>query len=181
MKRPPAAPLSLLPRCSSGEGAAAAGEHLLPRCNCFPAVAAPRVAGHPTPLLPHRRCPRSICATAPPLQRRPATPSSLLPSCSSGEGAASATLPPRCRFDSPAAAARRPRRGLGKASGERRSKKQKREKMMTKTKQKGREGAPYLLTWLSGEGDSTAMAARSPRQPVALRSPPARSCQVAQF
>ena len=81
-------PPPLWPRFSLGEGAAAAGEHLLPRCNCFPAVAAPHVADPPPPLPP----------------------------------AASAPLPPRCRFDSPAAGARRPRRGLGKAGGERRSK-----------------------------------------------------------
>ena len=115
-------------------------------------------AAPPLQLHPRRRCspiaaaPRSICATAPPLPVR--LPRGI---CSPAE------------------------EGVGEGKRRAAIKEAEDRKMMTKTKQKGREGAPYLLTWLSGEGDPTAMAARSPRQPVALRSPPARSCQVAQF
>ena len=63
---------------------------------------------------------------------------------------------------------------MGKASGERRSKEPKREKILTKTKQKGgREGACRLLTWHRVEGTRRAHGSRSPWQPAA---PP--SCTV---
>ena len=118
-------PPPLWPRFSLGEGAAAAGEHLLPRCNCFPAVAAPHVADPPPPLPP----------------------------------AASAPLPPRCRFDSPAAGARRPRRGFGE--GRRRAALKVAEKKINNEKNEtegGGRGRPTYSPGLGGKGT------RRPRQ-----------------
>ncbi len=44
---PQATPLSLLPSCSSGEGEAGAGEHVLPRLTCSPRCVAPAASHSP--------------------------------------------------------------------------------------------------------------------------------------